>query len=716
VRTGALATRPPEAAASRGPVAVVIEDDPDLQLLVRLVLERHGWSLVPAATVAEGLAATRAVDPDAVVLDLGLPDRPGLDVLAELQADPATSWIPVVVLSGDSAPATTSRALLSGAQDFIAKPFAADELHARLTAALRVSTAHRAIRASDAAHRGLAEGLREAEERYRLTFEEAPIGVALVDPSGRFLRVNRALSEIVGYDADQLLDMSFQEITCTEDLQADVQLLHQLLDGDIERYQLDKRYVHAKGHLVWVQLNVSLVRDADGVPEHLVVHIEDITDLYAAKELLVHRSLHDPLTGLPNRLLLHDRLEQAMARDSRSALGFALLFVDLDRFKVVNDSLGHDVGDAMLIEVSRRLSAAVREGDTVARLGGDEFIVLADGISEVGGAGELAERVRHALAEPIEVPGGTVVCTASIGVSLPVPGQAPRELLREADTAMYRAKERGKDRVEVFDDALRVRAVERLQVEQLVRRALNEGGLVVHYQPIIDVASGRVVAAEALARVEVDGRVLHPDDFLAVAEDSGLIAPLGELVMREAITTAAGMKADHPDFRGISVNVAARQFDSGGFVDSLSEALDEAQLEPDALWLELTEHSLLVAAHSGLHTLDRVRDLGVRIAIDDFGTGYSSLTYLREYPIDLVKIDRSFVSGLPADNGDVSIVNAVIGLSQSLGLWVVAEGVEHPSQLRHLREQGCTGAQGYLFARPLELDALDEVLTLDDRW
>jgi diguanylate cyclase (GGDEF)-like protein/PAS domain S-box-containing protein len=716
MRSGVIATRPEEAAPTRGPVAVVIEDDPDLQLLVRLVMERHGWSLVPAANVAEGLAATRAADPDAVVLDLGLPDRPGLDVLAELKSDPATAWIPVVVLSGDATPDTTSTALLSGAQDFIAKPFDPDELHARLTAALRVSTAHRAVLDSEAAHRGLAEGLREAEERYRLTFEEAPIGIALVAPDGRFLRVNRALSDIVGYDGEALLRMDFQEITHPDDLEADLALVRQLLDGTIDRYQLDKRYVHLGGHLVWVQLNVSLVRDEDGTPVHFVVHIEDITDLYAAKELLVHRSLHDPLTGLPNRLLLHDRLEQAMARVARSASGFALLFVDLDRFKVVNDSLGHDVGDEMLIEVARRLTATVRDGDTVARLGGDEFIVLADGIDDEEGAGELAERVRKALAEPIEVLGGAVVCTASIGVSLPTSGQAPRELLREADTAMYRAKERGKDRVEVFDDALRVRAVERLQVEQQVRTALADGGLVVHYQPIVDVATGRVVAAEALARIEVDGELLHPDDFLAIAEDSGLVAPLGALVLRHAVATAAAVRARHPWFRGVSVNVAARQFDAAGFIDGLQAALDEAQLDPGALWLELTEHSLLVAATSGLHTLDRVRDLGVRVAIDDFGTGYSSLTYLREYPIDLVKIDRSFVSGLPRDNGDTSIVNAVIGLSQSLGLWVVAEGVERPEQLRHLRDQGCTGAQGFLFARPLEVDALLEVLDKDERW
>jgi diguanylate cyclase (GGDEF)-like protein/PAS domain S-box-containing protein len=428
---------------ARRPRLAVIEDDDDLRDLLRLVMAPAGWDVSMAPSAGLGTMVIDTFDPDVVVLDLGLPDASGLDVLETLQSDPATAWIPVVVLSGDRDPASATAALLSGAQDFIAKPFVPDELQARLTAALRVASAHRALAG--------------AEQRFRLTFEEAPIGIALVSLEGKWQRVNRAMADILGRSAEELLGTTFQEVTHPDDLDADVALVGRLLSGEIERYRMEKRYLHPDGHVVWTELSVSLVRDDDGVPRHFVSHVQDITTLHEARELLIHQSLHDPLTGLANRALLFDRLRQALAHEERHHRGLAVLFLDLDQLKAVNDQHGHDAGDDLLVQISHRLAHAVREGDTIARLGGDEFVVVAESIGGTDGALELAERVRSALAEPYEVVGVEVGCTASIGVTVPRRGQQPEEILREADRAMYRAKELGKDRWVLVDESLWVR-------------------------------------------------------------------------------------------------------------------------------------------------------------------------------------------------------------------------------------------------------------------
>jgi diguanylate cyclase (GGDEF)-like protein/PAS domain S-box-containing protein len=416
----------------RRPRLVLVEDDGDLCELVRLVTAPLGWDVTTTRTAASGLVAVETGDPDVVVLGLGLPDASGLDVLDALHADERTTWIPVVVLSGDHAPESLQSALLAGAQDYVTKPFAAGELQARLVAALRVATAHRA--------------LAEAEERFRLTFEEAPIGIALRAPAGEWLWVNRAMCQLLGYGRPALLSMRFQDLTHPDDLEADLALLDQLLAGEIEHYQMEKRYLHADGHVVWVQLSVALVRDAAGQPSHLVTQLQDITAVREARGMLVHQALHDPLTGLPNRLLLFDRLQQARAHATRQPAGVAVLFLDLDAMKAINDAYGHAAGDALLAEVARRLDDVVRDTDTVARLGGDEFVVVAEAIGDPRDALELAERVRAAIGLAHRIDGDVVPCTASIGVAFLREGQLPDEILHEADQAMYRAKALGKDR------------------------------------------------------------------------------------------------------------------------------------------------------------------------------------------------------------------------------------------------------------------------------
>jgi diguanylate cyclase (GGDEF)-like protein len=416
----------------------------------------------------------------------------------------------------------------------------------------------------------------------------------------------------------------------------------------------------------------------------------------------VHQATHDALTGLPNRSLALDRLEHALARAGRSASSVAVLFVDLDRFKLVNDSLGHGVGDELLIEVARRLTAGARSGDTVARLAGDEFVVICEDV-EIRQALLLADRLSAVLAEPLSLYGRDSVQTASIGVALSDGTDRADELLRDADVAMYRAKEKGRSRIEVFDAAMRARMLQRIETEQALRRAIHAGELRVDYQPIFSLTTQRPTGVEALVRWQhPDGRLVPPDEFIPLAEETGLIVALGAWVLRQSCADVARWRRDHPALAdiGVAVNLSGRQFGDPGLVQMVTDVLAESGLPPGAVTLEITETVLMEEAEATIETLLSLKSLGVRLSVDDFGTGYSSLSYLRRFPVDALKIDRSFVQGLTMGTGDTAIVTAVIGLANALGLNVVAEGVEDAAQLRELSNLGCDAAQGYLLGRP----------------
>ncbi len=424
-------------------------------------------------------------------------------------------------------------------------------------------------------------------------------------------------------------------------------------------------------------------------------------------EELRHRTLHDALTGLPNRMLVLDRLTHALHRARRTGSGVGVLFLDLDEFKVVNDSLGHDRGDELLVEMGRRLTSVLRAGDTAARLGGDEFVVVCEDLDPADENAEMAlvvERVAAALREPFRIAGRDIMCTASMGIAVAAADHdQPEQLLRDADMAMYRAKRRGRGRVDVFDDDLRTRALHRMQTELSLRRAVAEGELSLQYQPVVDVTTGRMVGVESLVRwVHPERGLVAPEEFLPVAEASGLVVPLGRWVLTEACRQAAvwqkEAEAGHPFW--LAVNVSLQELTEGTFAQAVATAVAEAGVDPGRLRLEITERAMLEVARLTATELARLDEQGVMIGLDDFGTGYSSLALLRRFPVRFLKIDQTFVTGLDENRGDEAIVEAVLGLGRSLGLEVVAEGIETPGQLSQVARLGCRLGQGFHLARP----------------
>jgi len=555
----------------------------------------------------------------------------------------------------------------------------------------------------------------EAVQLAERAFDGTPIGVALAgrdtDGADRLLRVNAALVTLLHRDANALTGLALPELI----VPIDRLLLAEALEGlgQSESRRVEVRLDVGGGAETWVLITLSGLSRTVMSKARLLVHVQDITERRAAQAELTHRSLHDSLTGLPNRGLFTDRLEHAVARARRNRRRVGVLFIDLDRFKAVNDSLGHAAGDRVLAGAAHRLHAALRPGDTAARIGGDDFVVLCEEIDSVEAAAAVAAQLGGELAHPFTVDGMQVVVTASIGIATS-DGSAPLaagRLLRDADTAMYRAKRRGRNRFEIHDEAQGASALDSLHVETELRAALERPAehFVLHYQPIIELDTGAILGVEALVRWRHPRRgLLVPDAFLPVAEESNLIIALGGWVLRTACQDTALLRRRTPAIDlTVAVNISPRQLGRSTFVSHVRSALTAADLPASALCLEITESTLINVTGSVRADLPALRKLGVRLAIDDFGVGYSSLSYLIELPVDMLKIDRSFVKTLP---GDSSLATAIVRIAGALALDSIGEGVENVAQAEALRRTGCRYAQGFLFSRPVPCDDLADML------
>jgi diguanylate cyclase (GGDEF)-like protein/PAS domain S-box-containing protein len=539
------------------------------------------------------------------------------------------------------------------------------------------------------------ERLKASEEELRALFEAMDDVVFEIDAQGRYLRVaptNPALlyrrrEEMIGKTLDDVLPAK-----TAEELLGHIRRALESSETVKIEYSLS-----IDGREVWFEGTITSLSE-----ESVVFVGRDVTERKALEERLAHQALHDPLTDLPNRTLFTDRLRQALARTKRRQLSLTVMFMDLDNFKVINDSLGHKMGDRLLEAATKRIRSALRPEDTVARLGGDEFVFLLED-TDLDDAIHVTERILELLREPFSLGGRQLFVTASIGIAVGGDGKRAADLLRDADLAMYRAKHSGKARYAVFEETMNAQALERLELEHGLRRAVERNEFVVHYQPEVSLSTGKIVGFEALVRWEHPERgLLLPDQFVPLAEETGLIVPIGEAVLEEACRQAKEWHERRPsDPPAMGINLSARQFREPGLTESVARIIDETALEPSSLFLEVTESTAMRDALATATALEELQGLGVGTILDDFGTGYSSLSYLERFPVDFVKIDCSFVGGLDEYPGAKMLVSAMISLAHALDLKVIAEGVETEEQFERLRGMECDLAQGHLFSEPL---------------
>ena len=536
-------------------------------------------------------------------------------------------------------------------------------------------------------------------------------GIMITDPDAVIVSINPAFTRLTGYTAQEVVGRRPTLLSSGRHDGEFYAALWQRLESE-GHWQGEIWNRRKNGEIYPELLTITAINDADGRLTNYAALFSDISELKENEERIKHLAYYDPLTGMPNRRLFEDRLQVALAHVHRNKGQLAVMFVDLDRFKRINDTLGHEMGDQLLVEVSRRLYDCLREDDTVARMGGDEFVVL---LSEVGmpdDAAYIARRITAALTRPMSLGGRELVVTASVGISIyPEDGRTASTLIKNADTAMYRAKESGRNGYQMYAPAMNARTLEHLALESALHKALERGELCLHYQPLVVPGTHKVVAAEALLRWNhPELGLVSPGDFIPLAEDTGLIIPVGEWVLAEVCRQLRQWQAQGRDDLNIAVNISARQFRDRAFLPTVQRILAGAGIKPAQLTLELTESMLMDEALDTIRMLGQLHEMGFTIAMDDFGTGYSSLSYLKRFPIDILKIDRVFIRDIERSADDAAIVSAIIRLAHSLRLSVVAEGVESAAQLEFLQQEMCDRLQGYYFSRPLDASAFTALL------
>ncbi len=689
-----------------GSLLLVDDDEMNRDMLGRRI-ELEGYAVVLAEGGRQALALLERQVFDLVLLDVMMPELNGLQTLGKIREQHDPAELPVIMVTAKDQSDDVVEAFRLGANDYVTKPIDLPVALARI--------------ATQVSHKRAQAALRESETRYALAARGANDGLWDWDLQADTVYYSPRWKALLGYEEDEIgADPQewFRRVH-PEDLAGVRAEITAHRQGHTVHFENKHRLLHKDNSYRWVLSRGLAVRNRDGRAFRMAGSLTDITDDKVA----------DPLTRLPNRVLFMDRLGRALERAKRDRdLRFAVLFLDLDRFKVINDSLGHLLGDQLLIAVARRLEACLRSSDTVARvpspatvarLGGDEFTILLEDIRDTANATGVAERIQQELAVPFLLGGTEAFTSASIGITVGPAGYSqPDEMLRDADAAMYAAKAGGKARYEVFDAAMRARALARLQLESELRKALERQEFCLHYQPILALKSGRLAGFEALLRWQHPERgLLMPADFISVAEDTGLIVPLGWWVLRESCRQMSTWQVCFPTDPPlmISVNLSSKQFLHAELATEIERLLGEVGLDPHSLKLEITESAIMDDPESAAAMLAHLRALGVQVCIDDFGTGYSSLNYLHRFPVDTLKIDRSFVLHMDHAEENRQIIQSIVALAHNLALDVIAEGVETAAQQDQLTALNCEYGQGYFFSTPVDSAAAEVMLTAQSR-
>jgi diguanylate cyclase (GGDEF)-like protein/PAS domain S-box-containing protein len=686
---------------------LLVEDDEDDFVLTQSMLRAEGRAALVIdweQSYEPALSTIREARHDLYLIDYRLGEHNGLELVREAwDSDPPA---PVIVLTGQDDYEVDLAASQLGVTDYLVK------------GTLDAHSLERTIRYAVRHHQAMLD-LRRSEERYAVAVRATNDGIWDWDLVAERMHFSERWTTLLGYDGDLASDRpdAWFDLVHPDDVERLRREIDHHLAGSSPHFENEHRIRHADGGWRWVLTRGLTTRDAQGTPVRITGSLSDITERRSAQERLIHDALHDGLTGLPNRALFMDRLIQCLSHlDRDPTYGCALLYLDIDRFKLVNDSLSHAAGDRLLVELARRVGQVLRPADTLARHGGDEFAILLDGIRGPAEAMEIATRVGRAVAAPITLDRRELSIAASIGIAHNLDGVVdPEELIRNADIAMYDAKTRGGGRCEVFDTSMHQRVVNRVALETQLRQAIEQRKLRTFFQPIVDLRSGALHGLEALARWPEGEGAVSPAEFIPVAEEAGLIGALGNLVLCGACHTLADWRR-----RGlvapsvtVSVNVSIRQIMGTGLVEGVRDALRDANLPPSSLVLEITESTLIENPEYVSAVLAELLALGVSVQLDDFGTGYSSLTVLHDFPGDILKIDRSFVNTMIDRAESQAIIRSIVGLAHNLGLRVIAEGIERPDQLSALTALECEYGQGYHFARPLPTDEIELLLARD---
>lgn len=682
------------------PRILILEDIPDDAELAMRELRRAEISFQSKRVeTKEGfLEALREFEPDVILSDFNLPQFNALEALGLLKE--LKNETPFILYTGSLTEEVAVECMKDGAADYILKS-SLKRLPSAVLNALEKSEARKAEKKA-------MDALRESENKLRTLIESMTEGLLQVDTNDRIQFVNKCFCEMVDYTEEELIGTDWSRLLFDEERDLIKQISDSRGKGLNDTYEI--RLQKKSGEILWMIVGGAPIKNAEGATIGWIGTFTDITDRKRAEEQLLYDAFHDGLTGLANRALFMDHLQMTIARGrSRHSNHYAVLFLDLDRFKIINDSLGHAKGDELLKFIARRLESCIRTGDLVARLGGDEFVILLTELVEANEVILVAERILEELKTPFNLGGREIYITTSIGITLSESGHTRAEdMLRDADIAMYRAKAKGRAQYQVFNQEMHEDASKQLQIETEMRRALEKGEFCLYYQPIVQLESNRLVGVEALVRWNHPTRgTVSPMEFIPAAEENGLILPLGSWILSESCRQLREWQKRNPlaSRLTVSINLSFKQFSQLDLVREVSSIIEKTGVDPRCLKFEVTESHIMENSEIAVAIMNRLREIGAEISLDDFGTGYSSLSYLHRLPIDYLKIDRSFVTRMIESRENAEIVRTIIKLGQNLKMKVIAEGIETPEQLEQLQSLNCEFGQGYLFSKPLESEA-----------